>query len=109
MKKKIRGEWDRLRSPFTGTHWWYRILTGTRWTFPFMKQDGDNVYFKALISDNLNVRPAKLLNVHFLIRIFLSYLRTLLDPRLSFDEGYGRFFYFKNLLSIPMRIFNVIK
>lgn len=55
-------DWNLLQKPFRGLHWWYRILTGTHWTFPYMKQRGDNVYWKSLIKDSSVKKPCFLLN-----------------------------------------------
>jgi hypothetical protein len=40
--------WEQLKKPYKGLHWWYRILTGTKYTFPYMNQRGYKVYWKTI-------------------------------------------------------------
>lgn len=45
---------DKLRKPYKGLHWWYRILTGTKYTFAVqgsemttgIKPNGYQIYWK---------------------------------------------------------------
>jgi hypothetical protein len=39
--------WHKLQKPYTGSHWWYRVLTGRKWSYPFMKTpDARYCYWK---------------------------------------------------------------
>ena len=69
--------WDKLQKPFTGLHWWYRILTGTHYTFPFIKQDGVHIYWKGKSG---NIKKCRILNVIESIR--MGHLKT--DWRFTF-------------------------
>lgn len=40
--------WDKLQKPYTGLHWWYRLLTGRKYTYPVIEQDGYKIYWKYL-------------------------------------------------------------
>ncbi len=38
--------WEKSRKPFTGLHWWYRILTGVWYSYPHNHQQDYKVYWK---------------------------------------------------------------
>jgi hypothetical protein len=79
--------WDKLQKPF-GLHWWYRLLTGRKWTYPIIKQDGWNIYWKYLkepiIKDGQRIDliiPCRLLNI-------LSIMKFILDDIKRFNFRY---------------------
>jgi len=45
--------WEELHKPYIGLHWWYRLLTGRKYTYPFIEKNG---YWKALKSSPNNNR-----------------------------------------------------
>lgn len=53
--------WEHLQKPYKGKHWWYRLLTGRKDTFPVMRQVGYQIYWKQNIKTKEYV-PCKLLN-----------------------------------------------
>ena len=61
--------WKDSQKPFKGLHWWYRLLTGRRWTFPYINPQGHDLYWKHLIGGNRDV-PCKLLNIGLRIKFF---------------------------------------
>ena len=46
--------WDKLQKPYTGLHWWYRLLTGRKYTYPVIEQDGYKIYWKYLKEPQLS-------------------------------------------------------
>ena len=73
FKNKIRSKqhaWHQLEKKYIGFHWWYRILTGTKWTYPYLELINGNIkYFQSKIPREFKngkefktIREAKLLN-----------------------------------------------
>jgi hypothetical protein len=76
--------WDELQKPFIGGHWWYWILTGRKYSFPFMKQDGYKVYWKVdarLPKYQQKPIECKLLNWIFYLECKVNKLRRKLYER----------------------------
>lgn len=77
--------WDKKQKPLLGIHWWYRLVTGTKWTFPFMEiNDSRYCYWKSRKVNNERVIvECKLLNLVSKIR--------------------NRFYFIKNIYSKEVR------
>lgn len=71
--------WHKLQKPFFGYHWWYRILTGRKYTYPYISQKGKKIYWKSVLEPEIVdgmrkdiIVECKLLNFIASIRMFLD-------------------------------------
>lgn len=68
--------WEQLQKPFKGLHWYYRIITGTKYSYPFIKQEGYYIYKKVLMKSskcNQKDEHCHLLNLYQLLVDYIKY------------------------------------
>lgn len=63
--------WDKLQKPYTGLHWWYRLLTGRKYNYPVSNQHGQYIYWKRI--PNGEYRPAHGLNILWLLKFSITH------------------------------------
>ena len=68
--------WEKLQKPYTGLHWWYHKLTGTKWTFPYSDQKDWNIYWKQLKTDSSIKVTCRPLNIISILKFILSDIKS---------------------------------
>ena len=76
--------WKTLQKPITGMHWWYRLLTGRKWTYPYCgSSNGRHYYWKMLkecrFENGISInekRECKLLNSINIIKMCINRIKS---------------------------------
>jgi len=77
--------WDSLQKPLTGSHWWYRLLTGRKYTYPFMDQVGLHIYWKRNLKTK-EVVPCRFLNLKVYAHFRWEDIKSILKAEYTYEE-----------------------